>query len=261
MKNKYELIVVGGGFAGVAAGIAAAKRGVDVLIIEKYNCLGGAAVSQLVLPFMPYWSQMPVTLEKKYLCGSIFLEIFDEMNKLTAPENKKGFNKLLYFDEEILKLVLNRMAKKYGIALLFNTTVTGALVEDGEIKKITALGKSKVIELEADTFIDATGDGELSMLAGCPYILGREKDSLCQPMTLCFRMAGVDREKYIKDRLDRQNWLNKLLQFEKDNYLTKEIVDAFIERINLSGDNQIEICYKFSNIFEDIIKNGGAYIG
>jgi len=199
VKNKYELIVVGGGFAGVAAGIAAAKRGVDVLIIEKYNCLGGAAVSQLVLPFMPYWSQMPVTLEKKYLCGSIFLEIFDEMNKLTAPENKKGFNELLYFDEEILKLVLNRMAKKYGIALLFNTTVTGAFVEDGEIKRITALGKSKVIELEADTFIDATGDGELSMLAGCQYIVGREKDSLCQPMTLCFRMAGVDREKYQKE--------------------------------------------------------------
>ena len=71
----------------------------------------------------------------------------------------------------------------------------------------------------------------------------------------------INREKHIKDRLDRQNWFNKLLQFEKDNYLTKEIVDAFIERINLSGDNQIEICYKFSNIFEDIIKNGGVYIG
>ena len=71
----------------------------------------------------------------------------------------------------------------------------------------------------------------------------------------------INREKHIKDRLDRQNWFNKLLQFEKDNYLTKEIVDAFIERINLSGDNQIEICYKFSDIFEDIIKNGGVYIG
>ena len=71
----------------------------------------------------------------------------------------------------------------------------------------------------------------------------------------------INREKHIKDRIDRQNWFNKLLQFEKDNYLTKEIVDAFIERINLSGDNQIEICYKFSNIFEDIIKNGGVYIG
>ena len=70
-----------------------------------------------------------------------------------------------------------------------------------------------------------------------------------------------DRENYIKNRLERQSWFNKLLQFEKDNRLTKEIVDAFIERINLSGDDQIEICYKFSDIFEDIIKNGGVCIG
>ena len=71
----------------------------------------------------------------------------------------------------------------------------------------------------------------------------------------------IDKENYIKNRLERQSWFNKLLQFEKDNHLTKEIVDAFINRINLSGDNQIEICYKFSDIFEDIIKNGGVYIG
>ena len=71
----------------------------------------------------------------------------------------------------------------------------------------------------------------------------------------------IDKEKYIKDRLERQSWFNKLLQLEKDNHLTREIVDAFIERINLSGDNQIEICYKFSNVFKDIISNGGVYIG
>ncbi|MBR5460340.1 MAG: FAD-dependent oxidoreductase [Clostridia bacterium] len=211
MKNKYELIIVGGGFAGVAAAISAARRGVDVLLIEKYNCLGGAAVSQLVLPFMPYWTQMPVTLDRKFLCGSLFLEIFEEMNKLTDAEGKEGFNKLLYFDEEILKLVLNRMAIKSGVTLLFNTTVTEAAVENGFIKSIKALGKSKVLELEADTFIDATGDGELSMLAGCSYKLGREKDSLCQPMTLCFRMSGVDRDKYRKNE-KRINELYKELR-------------------------------------------------
>ena len=71
----------------------------------------------------------------------------------------------------------------------------------------------------------------------------------------------IDKENYIKNRLERQSWFNKLLQLEKDNHLTREIVDAFIERINLSGDNQIEICYKFSDVFNDIISNGGVYIG
>ncbi|MBQ4518020.1 MAG: recombinase family protein [Clostridia bacterium] len=86
----------------------------------------------------------------------------------------------------------------------------------------------------------------------------REKQERYQTL---LKSLEFDREKYIKDRLERLNWFNKLLQFEKDNHLTKEIVDAFIERINLSGDDQIEICYKFSDVFKDIISNGGVCIG
>ena len=86
----------------------------------------------------------------------------------------------------------------------------------------------------------------------------REKQERYQKL---LKSLEFDREKYIKDRLERQNWFNKLLQFEKYNHLTREIVDAFIERINLSGDNQIEICYKFSNVFKGIISNGGVCIG
>jgi len=194
MKRNYDLIVVGGGFAGVAAAISAARQNVDVLLIERCNALGGAAVNQLVMPFMSYWTTMPETKERKFLCGGLFLEIVAQMQKLSGSEN------IARFDEEILKLVLNRMALEAGVNLLFNTTVTDVTVEDGNITAIKALGKSKVLELTADHFIDATGDAELSMLAGCSYKLGREKDSLCQPMTLCFRMGGVDKEKYLKNK-------------------------------------------------------------
>lgn len=215
MKNKYDLIVVGGGFAGVAAAISAAKNGVDVLLIEKYNALGGAAVNALVMPFMSFWTKDPETEEKKYISGDLFLEIVDEMSKLTEKENSDV--RPIGFDEEILKLVLNRMALKYGVNLLFNTTVTEAVVTDGKITAIKAFGKSKHLELFADHFIDATGDAELSMLAGCSYKLGREKDELCQPMTLCFRMAGVDREKYVENR----SKINPLYQEFKEKGLIK----------------------------------------
>ena len=67
MKSRYELVVVGGGFAGITAALSAAKQGVDVLLVEKYNCLGGAAVSALVNPFMPFWTRMPESNEKKFL--------------------------------------------------------------------------------------------------------------------------------------------------------------------------------------------------
>lgn len=195
MKTKYDLIIVGGGFAGTAAAIAAARRNVDVLLIERCNALGGAAVNQLVMPFMPYSTRMPETNEQKYLCGGLFLEILSEMNKFTGQNGYSG-----EFDEEILKLVLNRMALKAGVQLLFNTTVTEVRTKGRTITSIKALGKSRVMELSADHFIDATGDAELSMMAGCRCKLGREKDSLCQPMTLCFRMSGVDKKKFTENR-------------------------------------------------------------
>lgn len=193
MNKKYDIIVVGGGFAGTCAAISAAKEGQKVLLIEKFNALGGAAVSNLVTPFMPYWT-IDTNGNKKYICGDLFLEITEEVRKISKIE------KINEFDEEILKLILNRLIKKHGIELLFNTLVTDVTLEKQNIKSIKAFGKSKKLELEANYYIDATGDGELSALAGCDFILGREKDNLCQPMTLCFRMGQVDKEKFQNNR-------------------------------------------------------------
>ncbi|MBQ2818158.1 MAG: FAD-dependent oxidoreductase [Clostridia bacterium] len=194
MKTKYDLIVVGGGFAGVAAAVSAAKNGTDVLLIEKYNALGGAAVNCLVMPFMNYMTEDKKNNGRINLSGGLFLEIVSEMNKISGDSKNT-----VRLDEEILKLVLNRLCLKYGVNLLFNSTVTDVIRDGRKIVSVQVLGKSKKMELFADNFIDATGDAELSMLAGCTYQLGRESDNLCQPMTLCFRMSGVDKEKYHKN--------------------------------------------------------------
>lgn len=193
MEKMYDLIVVGGGFAGTAAAMEAARHGNKVLLVEKYNCLGGAAANALVLPFMTYWTQDPETDEKQYLTGDLFLEIIEEMKKMNNLDEAGK-----YFHEEQMKLILNRMCLRYGVELLFNTTVIGAKVEEGQIRSLQAWGKSRMLELKAKFFIDATGDAELSVLAGCRYQLGREEDNLCQPMTLNFRVAGVDRARYLE---------------------------------------------------------------
>ena len=75
MKNKYDLIVVGGGFAGVAAAVEAAEKGLQVLLVEKYNCLGGAAANCLVMPFMPYSTTDPETGENRILTGNFFTRV------------------------------------------------------------------------------------------------------------------------------------------------------------------------------------------
>lgn len=192
-KTSYDLIVVGGGFAGVCGAIAASKQGLEVLLIEKYNALGGAAVHALVMPFMNYSTKV-ASGERKRLCGSLFTEVIDEMNRLS------GHSDPCTFDEEILKLVLNRMVLKYGVNLLFDTTVTEVLTDGRKITGVRALGKSAPMHFYADYFLDATGDAEFSMLAGCRCAVGREADGLCQPMTLCFRMGGVDKKAYRDNR-------------------------------------------------------------
>ena len=193
---NYDMIVVGGGFAGVAAAIEAARKGLQVLLVEKYNCLGGAAMNCLVMPFMPYWTIDPETGKQTILTGGIFTEIIMELEKLGGTLQSKDRT----FDEELLKLVLNRLCIECGVELLFNTTVVGVQVENGNLVSIKAWGKSRMLELTADYFVDATGDAELSVLAGCDYHVGRKEDGLCQPMTLCFRVAGIDMAKFRENR-------------------------------------------------------------
>ena len=197
MKH-FDLIVAGGGFAGAATAITAARKGLSVLLVERYNALGGAAVHALVTPFMRYWDKRPKDKEpdagKGYLCGSLFLEIVREMQSFLGEKNDTRF------DEEVLKLILNRMAISAGVNLLYNSVVTEAEVADGKISAVKVYTKGGTLCFTADYFVDATGDGELSTLAGCDFQLGREGDSLCQPMTLSFRMGGIDLEQYTIDK-------------------------------------------------------------
>lgn len=205
--DQYNVIVMGGGFAGVAASIAAAREGMRVLLIDKGNCLGGAAVTGLVNPFMPFWTSTNDGAggdrKRLYLSAGIFMEILNALSEADALSRNE-----MEFDEEYLKLLLNRMVIQSGVDLLFHSSLIGADVQSETIQTITVANKSGIMKLAADCFIDATGDGDLAALCGCPFRLGRDSDGLCQPMTLCFRLANVDMNAYKKSR----NTINSLYQ-------------------------------------------------
>lgn len=179
---KFDVTVIGGGFAGVAAAISAAREGLSVMIAEKSNWFGGAAVNCLVNPFMPLKSG------GKLMSGGIFSEILEQL------DNLNGYDGNLNFDEEKLKLVLSRMIIKENVFPVFHAVLISAKTEGNKISSVTLAYKTQKIEAEAEYFIDCTGDGDLAAAAGCDYTLGREKDGLCQPMTLCFRVGGVDKQ-------------------------------------------------------------------
>lgn len=192
--RKYDLIVAGGGFAGAAAAIAAARGGISVLLVDKAGSLGGAAGNCLINPFMMYWTLID---GKRYdLCRGIFEEITHRLEESGGLYKNKTIQETQCFNEEHLKLILNRMALDAGVELLFHSYITGVQTEDGQISSITVANKSGLMELSARYFIDATGDADLAYSAGCPCTLGRSDDHLCQPMTLCFRIGNVDIKKF-----------------------------------------------------------------
>jgi len=189
--KKYDIIVVGGGFAGVAAAIAAAREGSRVLLVDKGNALGGAAVNCLVNPFMPYSTKINgVDTE---LSTGIFKTICQRLKDRNAMRGGS-------FLEEELKFVLNNMVLEAGVELLFHANIF-AVEKNGEsIEAISVATKSGAMRLEADYFIDATGDAQVAFLADCPTVLGRQSDNLCQPMTLCFRVGNVDVDAFMESK-------------------------------------------------------------
>lgn len=185
--KKYDLIVAGGGFAGCAAAICAAREGLHVLLVEQANCLGGAPSNCLVNPFMPYSTK--INGEKTELSKGLFREITDKLTEFTQKYDIALDGDT--FNEEYLKIILARLAQDAGVELLFRSYITEVKTEDKTITSVTVYNKSGNIRFEAEYFVDATGDADLATMAGFPFRLGRE-DGLCQPMTLCFRIGNVD---------------------------------------------------------------------
>ena len=186
--RKYNLVVCGGGLSGIAAAIQAKRSGVkSVLIIERYGFLGGMATNGLINPFMPYWkSNEP----KNVLIRGIFAEIMEEMRAFGGM--KEGSDS---FDAECMKIVLQRMVLKAGVEILLHTFVEQVHIKNDRLVAVRVASKSGIEFMAADAFIDCTGDADVAHLAGTPWVIGRDEDHQCQPMTLSFRMANVDRSR------------------------------------------------------------------
>ena len=132
------------------------------------------------------------------LSAGLFKTITEKLKKKSAFKSISA-NDTAFLEEE-LKFILNDMVLEAGIDLLFHAYIFRANKENGKITSVSLATKAGEMTVEADYFIDATGDAQLSFLAGCPTTVGRDGDSLCQPMTLCFRVGNVDVERFMKSK-------------------------------------------------------------
>ena len=174
---EYDVIVVGGGPAGFAAAVCAAREGVKTCIIEQCGGIGGVATSGL----MSHWTGNTQ--------GGFYEEILSRSAEL--PELRQTIH------PDKLHGVMLEMLLEAGVDIRLYTFAVAPVMDGNKITGVIIESKSGRQALMGKVVIDASGDGDIAARAGAEYQLGREGDAIMQPMTLMFKVGGVDYERAI----------------------------------------------------------------
>lgn len=186
ISRQYDVVVAGGGLAGVMAAVSAAREGKSVILLEKYGFLGGMATCALVNPFMSWHENGGGPAVNAGLFDTLRSRMY-EIGGTPSPHSAT-------YLEEFMKIVLDRMTQEYGVKVLLHALVSQVDMLGGSVKSVTVSTVSGNIKIAGRVFVDATGNADLCAFAGLPFRQGREQDGLCQPMTLCFRLTHVNWE-------------------------------------------------------------------
>ena len=235
---KTDVLVAGGGVAGCAAALSAARHGAKVILVENGGTLGGQAGIGIVTPLDAVRSR-----NSKKSFGGLIKEFCDDIAELGEkycfndnPE-KKHFS---LGSPHITKYILLKKLVEAGVDVRFHTTLVSADTKESKVKSVTVLDKSGFMIINAKSFIDATGDADLVAFSGAEFVLGSEAgvldslvsndmdkrhfsdekysgysvDGVMQPVSIFFIMGGVNIE-------EARTLNNKKLKFG-DLGITKE---------------------------------------
>lgn len=180
--KKCDVVVCGGGPAGFAAAISAARSGAKTVLIEMYGCLGGIWTTGLLSNLIDY--------EKK---PGIMKELVDNLEKHDAQYTAK------VYDAELMKLMLDKMCLDAGVEIRLHTKVAGAIKnKKHRLTHILTESFAGREAWEAKVFIDATGNGELVAQSGNGFDMGHPESGKVQPMSLMAIITGLDEEKVVE---------------------------------------------------------------
>jgi len=192
--SEVDVLVLGSGPAGFGAAVAAGRQGAKTMIIEQFGDIGGVSTTGL----MSHWTGR---------CDSgLYNEILDR-TMADRPDFELEVNKgKSAINPESLKNLYIDMLEEAGVEILLYTMACEAIVEDNAIKGVIVENKSGRSAILAKVVIDCTGDGDIAARAGAPFYKGRETDHKMQPLTLMFKVAGVDYEKAVFPGSFECNW-------------------------------------------------------
>lgn len=179
--DEVDVLVVGGGPAGIGAALSAARSGASTLLIERYGCFGGIWTAGLLNPYFD-------ASEK----GGIPAEIIERLRQHAGGSAVHDWRsgKTVVFNYESMKYVLDTMVLDSNVRPLLYTQAVAAIMEGSTIKGVAIENKSGRSAILGTVVIDCTGDGDVAYHAGCDYELGRPSDGWTQPMTLQFKVRN-----------------------------------------------------------------------
>jgi len=207
---SYDIVVCGGGPAGWIAAVSAAREGKQTALIEKYGFIGGTATAGYVVPISGFF------FKERRVVGGIAWEFVERLEALDAAfvEYPKGH---VSVNPEYYKLVARQMLEEAGVELYTNSYLSDCILQNNRVTHIIINSKNGYEAIEANCFIDATGDADLFARAGAPML---EKKNELQPMSMCFVITNVDTTtELLKNCIHHDGKHGNSLNKEIHNYL------------------------------------------
>lgn len=242
-RERYDLIVAGGGVAGVCCAVTAARAGLNVLLVEKEGCLGGTACLSGVMHLLGGRWFDPAADKMVREVGGLFDEITDELiaeGMAVEPDliDVHHYNPYGWYprmaagiacEVDALKRKLEQKCLKAGVHLRFYSTVVQADVRDARVQRLVVHDKGGFSAFEAALFADCTGDADIAALCGCPVLKGRDEDGAMCPATMIFYVDHVDTAEYVRYQNTHQSpKLAEIIQQLRGEGIWRYPFDIFI---------------------------------
>src|SRR6202162_994902 len=196
LYGEYEVGVLGGGPAGVAASAAAARGGRRTLLIERYGFLGGMGTAAGVTNFCGLHANVHGEMHRVVQgIASDLLARIDRLDGLNAPHLIFGKIMAQAYDTAAYKIAADDLLAAHKVDILFHALGAGvAMHDEAHINALFVETKAGRQAIRADIFIDCSGDGDLAAWAGAPFEVGDANGHMLYP-SMMFRLNGIDPEK------------------------------------------------------------------